>query len=150
MASIDIILKKDINGVGEEGDIKTVKAGFARNFLFPNSFAVRKTKVNLKILEKEKEAIEQRKEEKRQESKDIVEKLNDLTITLKATAADNDKLYGSITNAQIAEHLAEQGVEIDKRKISMENAIKTLGEHEVNINLYEGINAKIKVIIEQE
>ncbi len=150
MASIDVILKKDITGVGEEGDIKTVKAGYARNFLFPNSLAVRKNKVTLKILEKEREAIEKRKEEKRQQSQNVAEKLQDLTLTIKATAADNEKLYGSITTAQIAEKLAEQDIEIDKRKIEVEGPIKTLGEHVVHIHVYEGVSATIKVVIEQE
>jgi large subunit ribosomal protein L9 len=151
MADTNVILKKDVPGVGEEGDVLTVKAGFARNYLFPNKIAVPKNKVTLKVLEKERAAIEKRKEEKRQKSKDVVDRLQDLTINIKATAAENDKLYGSITNTTIAEKLAEQhDIEIDKRKIEMEAPIKTLGEHTVTVKLYEGITADLKVVVEEE
>jgi len=150
MASLEVILKKDVTGVGEEGDIKNVKAGFARNFLFPRGFAVPKTKVNQIILEKERAAIEKRKEEKRQLSKDVVEKLQNVEVKFKSPAAENDKLFGSITNANISQALAEMGYDIDKRKIELEHHIKVLGTYDVKIKLYEGVHATIKVIVEKE
>lgn len=150
MATIEIILKNDIIGLGDEGDIKKVKAGYARNFLLPKGLAVRKTKTNLFILEKERAAIEARKAEKRSASQSVVEQLKDVVLNFTATVADNDKLYGSITSAHISEKLAEKGIEIDKRKIELEHPIKTLGEYDIKIKLYEGISATIKVIIEHD
>ena len=150
MATLEIILKDDVIGLGEEGDVKKVKAGFARNYLFPKNHAVPKTKVNLMILEREKQAIEARKEEKRSKSKDIVDRLNGVEIIIKATAGDNDKLYGSITTANIADELAKQDFDVDKRKIELDHPIKVAGEYEIKIKLYEGITSTIKVKVETE
>jgi large subunit ribosomal protein L9 len=150
MATLEIILKNDVSGLGEEGDVKKVKAGFARNYLIPKGYAVQKNKVTLMILEREKKAIEARKEEKRSKSKSIVERLSGVEIVIKATAAENDKLYGSITAANIADELAKQDFDVDKRKIDLEHPIKVAGEYDIKVKLYEGITASIKVKVETE
>ena len=150
MANLEVILKQDVIGVGEEGDIKSVKAGFARNYLLPKSLAVVKNKVNLRILEKNKTAIEERKKEKRESSKSIIERLTDVTVVIKTTAAENDKLFGSVTNSNISEALAEMDFEIDKRKIELEHPIKVLGEYDVKVKFFEGVSTTIKVKVERE
>ncbi len=149
----DIILKKDIDGLGEEGDIKKVTAGYARNYLLPFGFAVAKTKANLNKLEKEKEEIDDRKSKKIDASKSLVEQVNNLELTLKANASDTGKLFGSITQLDIYNILKnEKNYNLDKRQILLTKPIKLIGDYDIKIKFYGNLYAiiKLKVINEEK
>jgi large subunit ribosomal protein L9 len=145
-----IILNQDIMNLGEEGDIKTVADGYARNFLIPKKMAVPHTKKNMLILESRKAIIEQRKEEKRKEALGLKEKLSELEIVLKMPAGENDKLFGSVSSAMISEELEKLGHSIERKRIEVpEKHIKMLGDFNIAIKLYGNEKAEIKLKIEK-
>ncbi|MGD2206551.1 MAG: 50S ribosomal protein L9, partial [Anaerolineae bacterium] len=129
---MEVLLVKDVESLGKAGDIQDVANGYARNFLFPRGLAVAATPGAIR------QAKERRKAEARQdarilrEAQDVAERLDGLVVTFQALAGETDRLYGSITNADIAEALEkESGLEVDRRKISMEEPLKELGTHAV-------------------
>ena len=142
---MEIILRKDVIGLGEEGDVKKVKDGYANNYLIPQGFAALATHGNLKKLERERAVIDKRKTVKRNESKGLVDRLEGLKVNIFANASENNKLFGSITVLEISKKLAELGFEIDRKKIEISQAIKTLGNYSAKIKFYEGISAKILI-----
>ncbi len=144
---MEVILKQDIMGLGEEGEIRKVAPGYARNYLLPKGLAVMKNTANIKRLEQEMEAIQERRDRKRQESMSLSERLQDVELTLRASAGETEKLFGSITSQDIAAQLVEMGYEIDKRRIELKQPIKILGEYTIRIRLHEQINPEIKVIV---
>lgn len=144
---MEIILKETIDTLGEEGDIVKVKPGYARNFLIPRSKAVIANKANRTLLEQEFNVINARKERNRGESDALSKKLAAATVVIEQRVGEENKLYGSVTAADIADKLAEQNVTIDKRKIMLEEPIKTLGETSVNIKIGYQMTAAVKVNI---
>jgi len=142
---MELILKKTIDNLGEEGDIVKVKPGFGRNYLIPQQLAVLATKSHKAQLETEQEAILARKAQQRQESDDLAKKLSGITVTISKRAGEEDKLYGSVSTSEIAEKLSEIGIEIDKRKINMDDQIKTLGVTMVSVKVGYQMSTEIKV-----
>jgi large subunit ribosomal protein L9 len=142
---MEIILKADIGGLGEEGDIKDVANGYARNYLLPKGLAVVKTSNNLKWLARQQQAIKQRKTEKAQGARDMAAKIADMSITVTAKVSSGNRLYGSVHADDIAKGLKSLGVEIDARKIDVGEPIKQLGDFAVTIRLYEGVHCKLPV-----
>jgi len=144
---MEIILKETIDTLGEIGDLVKVKPGYARNYLLPRGLAVTATKSNMAMLEQQKEAIEARKNQRREEAESVAEQLAGLNVTIEQRVGEENKLYGSVTSADIAEKLQEQGVEIDKRKILLDEPIKTLGEKKVPVKVGYQVTADLKVNI---
>lgn len=144
---MEIILKEDVMGLGEEGDIKNVAPGFARNYLIPKGFAIPKNRGNLKWLERQQKAIENRRKEKAEAARGIAGSVDGAKVTIMGKVASSDRLYGSIHTHQIAEALKEQGFEIDHRKIEIHHPIKALGEYDITIKLYEGVQATVKLTV---
>ena len=142
---MELILKETIDTLGEEGDIVKVKAGYGRNYLIPQQKAVPATKANLAILSQEKSTIEARKERQRQETEALIKKISGATVTIEQRTGEEDRLYGSVTAADIAEKLADLGFEIDKKKILLDEPIKTLGEKLIPIKVGYQQVAEIKV-----
>ncbi|MBU0675371.1 MAG: 50S ribosomal protein L9 [Proteobacteria bacterium] len=142
---MELILKETIDTLGEIGDVVNVKPGYGRNFLVPHGKAVMATKSNLTMLEKEKAAIDARKAASRAEAESIAKKLSGITIMIEQRAGTEDKLFGSVTAADITEKLAALGVTIDRKKIQLDEPIKTLGEHMVTIKIGYQVSAVIKV-----
>ena len=141
-----VILTQNIKGVGHTDDIVNVSDGYARNYLFPRKLALPANEVNLKQIEKRKQVEEDRGEKAVEESKDLAEQINEAQITVKGRVGTGTKLYGSITHADITDALEQQtGIKIDKRKIEMEEPIKSLGTYEVPIRLHKDAVAHIKV-----
>ena len=136
---MEIILKVDIIGLGEEGDICTVADGYARNYLLPKNFAMLKNKNSLKWLERHQDVINEHKKVKSEDAKSLAEKVEGVKVTIAGKVSSADKLYGSIHANQIADALAEKGLEVDFRKIDIPHPIKTVGEHTVRAKLYEGV-----------
>lgn len=142
-----IILLKDVENLGEEGEVKTVADGYGRNFLLPRGFATLFSKHGLTLIEQRQAKIDARKEEKRQAALSLKDKLQGLNIVISMPAGDNGKLFGAVTNGLVAEHVAkEAGVVIDKRHVSIHgNAIKLVGIYDVRIRVLDREYANIKV-----
>ncbi len=148
---MEVLLLKDVEQLGQAGEIKKVSAGYARNFLIPRGLATMATPGAIKQanLQRESKAREQAKE--LSEAQALAQVLDGLTVTFQARAGESDRLYGSVTNANIAEALAQQvNQDVDRRKVDMEEPLKELGTHAVTIRLAPGAEAKVTVIIERE
>lgn len=142
---MEIILKADISGLGEEGDIKEVANGYARNFLLPKGFAIPKTSANLKWLERQQHAIKQRKDEKAKDARGLAEKIAGMSVTVRAKVSSGNRLYGSVHAQEISAALKNLNLEIDPRKIEVGEPIKHLGDYNVTVRLYEGVHSKLQV-----
>ncbi|MBR3942011.1 MAG: 50S ribosomal protein L9 [Clostridia bacterium] len=145
-----VVLLQDVKGQGKKGDIVNVSDGYARNFLFTKKLAVEATNSALNDLKGKNEAFAYKKETELSEAKAMQEKLETLTVTIPAKAGANDRLFGSVTNNDVAEALLKQHhVKIDKRRFEMDD-IKTLGIFTVSIKLYPDVVGKLKVEIKAQ
>jgi large subunit ribosomal protein L9 len=143
-----VLLLRDVEHLGKAGEIKDVSGGFGRNYLLPKGFAVLATKSHIKQAEERLAAQRRRAEAARREAEALAAKLSALTLTFTAKVGEQDRLYGSVTNTDIAAKLREEvGVEIDRRKIMLEDPIKRTGEYEVPVELASGITATLKVVV---
>ncbi|MCK4325566.1 50S ribosomal protein L9 [bacterium] len=140
-----VVLRQDQESLGKRGDVVEVAPGFARNFLLPRRLVLEATPRNMKIFQEEKkmEAAQERREKK--EAEDLAEKLAAVSCTIAAEAGQDEKLFGSVTSMDIAEALKKEGIEIDKRKVVLEEPIKSLGIYYVPIKLLPDITAEVKV-----
>ena len=144
-----VILYQDVVGLGEEGDIKDVAPGYARNFLLPKKLAVAHTKQNLADLEHRRAAIEKRKEAKRTEALGLKERLEAEELTFAVPAGENGKLFGSVNNVLVAQELEKRGYQIERKRIEIpDHAIHSVGAYKVRIRLYDKEEAMIKVAVE--
>jgi len=141
-----VILKQDIKKVGKIGEVVEVSDGFARNFLIPQGKAVIFTPGSLKQIEYLQRKEMNKREKELKEAKSLAEKLEQISLEIKVKAGEKEKLFGSVTAKDIAEILAQEyNLEIDRKKIDLEEPLKKLGVYEVSLNLYKGIVGKIKV-----
>jgi large subunit ribosomal protein L9 len=144
-----VILNHDVTGLGEEGDIRDVATGYARNYLIPKKFALTYTKHNLTQLESRRTAIERRKEEKRHEAMSIKERLESEELTFTMPAGDSGKLFGSVNNAMVVQELENRGYTIEKKRVEVpEHNIRMLGNYTVKVKLYGNEEAQINVLVE--
>ena len=144
---MELILKKTVDTLGEEGEIVKVKSGYGRNYLIPKKMAVIANKANLALLEQEKTVIETRREKQRQEAETLSKKISGSSITIQHRAGEEEKLFGSVTSADIAEKLAELDIQVDKKHILLAEPIKTLGEVIVPIKVGYQMTSDITVTI---
>ncbi len=142
---MELILKKTVESLGEEGDIVKVKPGYARNYLIPKKMAVLANKANLTLLEQEKATIVARREKQRQEAESLSEKISGTIITIAHRVGEEDKLFGSVTAADIAAKLAEINIQVDKKNVLLTEPIKTLGEAIVPIKVGYQMTSEITV-----
>lgn len=143
-----VILLKEVKGRGGEGDIIEVKDGFANNYLIPQSYAVKATKGSLKQLEERRANIAKREEVRIAQAKEIFEKINDIKFKVKVQIGEEGQLFGSVTNQMIASSIKRvAGVEIDKRRIDIRKAIRTVGLHKVEVVIYRDIKAVVNVVV---
>ena len=142
---MEVIFIKDLKNQGKKGQIKTVKDGYAENYLIKNGYAVKKTKENLSKLNHEIAKKEKQDEENKQNAIKLKEKLAKETLEFKVKTGEGDKVFGSISVKQIKDELNKQGYDIEKSQIEIQNTIQSLGFHNVKINLYPEIEAEIKV-----
>lgn len=145
-----IILKQDFESIGFEGDTVDIARGYARNYLIPKGIAAEATHANLKALEMRKDKIMARRMKDKEEAERVKEKISQVTVGIRQKAGAEGKLYGSVTTRDIAQELEKGGVVVDRKKISMDEPIRALGEFDVAIRLYPEVIATIKVIVEQE
>ena len=143
-----VILNQDVKHLGEMGDVKNVANGYARNYLFPHMYAVPYNADTVAYFESRKEEIEARKEQKRKDSASLKEKLEGLTVELLMPAGSNGKLYGAVSALTVAEYLAKQGFEIERKRIEIPGVtIKTVGNYHATVRLYEAQTAEIKLVV---
>lgn len=145
-----VIFQKDVKGKGKKGEVKEVAEGYARNFLIPQGLAVAASEENMKTLQAQKNSAAKREEQEKQNARDLADKLEKLTITVKAKAGEGGRLFGSITNKQISEVLEKQKIKVDKRKIEMEEPIRSLGVTRVPVKLHPEVTATLNVHVIEE
>ena len=143
-----IILNQDVHNLGEEGDVREVAPGYARNYLIPQGLAVLCTRGALALFDSRRVAIEKRKQEKRLESLSLKERLDGLSLTIEATSGETGRLFGSITNATVTEELNKQGFEIERKRIELpEHSLKMTGTYTAKVKLYDNNIAEINLEI---
>ena len=145
-----VILRKDFEALGQIGDIVEVKEGYARNFLIPRKIAYTALTGNMRALEEEKQNLARKSEHELQAAEALATELEKVSVTIPVQVGEEDKIFGSVTSQMISDALSEKDYEIDKRKIEIEEPIKTLGIYSVNLKLHKNINAKIKVWVVRE
>jgi len=145
-----LLLRQDYKPLGEAGEIVNVKPGYARNFLIPNGLAMLASDKNLKRYENEKKQMFWRQEKEKRQSEDLAKTLENVSCTITVQVGEEDKMFGSVTSQNIAEALEAQGYSVDKRKIILEEPIKSLGIYSVPIKLHTDVEAKVKVWVVKE
>ena len=144
---MDIILTKDVPGLGFKDEIVKVKNGYGRNYIIPKGYGILSNDTNKKILEENLKQTTKKQEELLKNANDIAKKIGDLSLEIKMKSGEEDKLFGSVTTTQISKLLFEKGYEIDKRNISINNKINSVGEYDVSLKIHKDVTHDIKVII---
>ena len=144
---MELILKETISSLGFEGDLVNVKDGFGRNYLLPQGKAVAATEVHLAELAENKAAIEARRAADQKAAEAIAKKIDGLEVVIEQLAGDDDRLFGSVTNADICAKLADLDVKLDKRQILLSDPIKRIGEHKILVKVGFNVTAEISVTI---
>jgi large subunit ribosomal protein L9 len=144
---MEVILRDHVEHLGRRGEIVKVADGYARNYLLPRKLALPATEANRKRIERERKLLEAREAEERQAAEAIASRITALELTVPRKVGENDQLYGSVTNADIAELLAEKGFDIDRRKILLPDPIKTLGETTVPVKLHRDVTAHLHITV---
>jgi large subunit ribosomal protein L9 len=142
---MEVILRQAVEKLGKPGDVVKVSNGYARNFLLPRGIAFEATPGNLKRIEQEKERLEAAENERRGAAQTLAEKLEQVSLTFSARVGEEGKLFGSVTGADIAAQLEQQGFHIEKRQIDLHEPLKTLGVFRVPIRLHADVKPEIKV-----
>ena len=142
---MQVILKEDVANLGTMGELVQVKRGYGRNYLIPKGLAVEATPRNIKRLEHERRVIEQRREKLLAHARSLAEKLAGISITVAKNTTDEDRLYGSVTSREIADALSVEGITVDRRKIVIEEPIRSLGVFNVKVKLGHELSGEVKV-----
>ncbi len=142
---MQVILREDVDNVGKMGEVVNVRDGFGRNYLIPRGLAVAATGRNVRRVEHEKKIIELQDQRRQKDAQSIKEKVEALSLTIAKNTGEDDKLFGAVTNREIADALKEQGVEIDRKNIVLDQPIKALGVYTVAVKLARDVNAALKV-----
>jgi large subunit ribosomal protein L9 len=145
-----VILKEDVKKLGNMGQIVTVADGYARNYLVPKGLAVEASTKNMKSLEHAQKVIQEKAKKVKESMEEFAERLSKVTLVMKAKAGEEGKLFGSVTSMDIAEKLKNEGIDIDKKKILLEEPIKRLGNYTVGIHLHADINSRINLQVVEE
>ncbi|AFK85550.1 MULTISPECIES: 50S ribosomal protein L9 [Thermoanaerobacterium] len=140
-----VILQKDVKGIGKAGDVVNVSDGYGRNYLLPRGLAIDATESNMNVLNEKKKAEEKKRQKEVEAAQEMAKKLSQESIVIKVKTGENGKLFGSITSKDIQDELNKKGYDIDKKKINLPDSIKTIGTYNVDIKIYPGIQAKVKV-----
>jgi len=142
-----VILKESVDGLGNIGDVLTVKPGYARNYLVPRGLAVEASSASVKALEHHKRQLARKREKLTKDAEGIKARISGVTCTFELKAGEEGKLFGSVTAMDIAEKLAAAGIEVDRKKLQLPEAIKHLGEYVVPLKLQAGVVADVKVAV---
>lgn len=140
-----VILKQDVKGLGKGGDLIEVKDGYARNYLIPQGLVASATSKNIKAIEHAQKQIANRIKQERAGAEDLAARLKNVSITIAKRVGENNRLFGSVTNKELAEALREEGLLVDRRFIELEENIKELGVFEVPVRLHQDVTTTVKV-----
>src|SRR5271163_3620078 len=147
---MEVILREDVEKLGSRGEVVKVASGYARNFLLPKRLAVAATESNKKIVEQERQGHLRKEAKVAADATELGKMMGNVTVTISQKAGENDQLFGSVTSKDIAEALEKQGYAIERRKIALEEPIKTLGEFKVPLRLHKDVTAEITVQVTKE
>jgi large subunit ribosomal protein L9 len=147
---MELILREDVEKLGRRGDVVKVADGYARNFLLPRGLGMAVTAANKAMIEKERRAHEARLAKEKAEFESLAARIAGLRYVAPRKVGENEVLYGSVTAADVAEFLKSKGIEIDKRRVLLDEAVKTLGEHEVKVRLHPEVHASLKLLVTKE
>jgi len=147
---MEVILRETIDTLGRAGQVVKVKSGYARNYLLPRKLAYLATPGNLKVIEFERQSLIRKETKQKGEAEQLKALLDAVEITIRRKVGEQAALYGSVTNSDVAEELEKKGFQIEKRKIHMDDHIKTLGDFEIPVRLFKDVNATIKLKVEAE
>jgi len=147
---MEVILREDIEKLGNRGQVVKVASGYARNFLLPKKLAVAATESNKKIVEQERQAHLRKEAKMEGEAQELGKLMGNVSVTISQKAGENDQLFGSVTSKDVADALAAAGYTIDRRKVQLDEPIKQLGEFKVPVRLHKNVTAEITVTVTKE
>lgn len=147
---MEVILREDVDKLGRRGEVVKVAEGYGRNFLLPRGLALAVNEANKAMIARERKSHEARMAKEKAEFQAVADRINGIRFVAPRKVGENDILYGSVTSGDIADFLKGKGVEIDKRKVQLEEPIKKLGEHEVQVKLHPEVSARLKVLVTKE
>lgn len=147
---MEVILREDVDKLGNRGQVVKVAAGYARNYLLPKRLAVAANESNKKIVEQERQAHVRREAKEVAGAQELGRMMGNVSVTIAQKAGENDQLFGSVTAKDIADLLEKQGYNIDRRKVLLDEPIKTLGDHKVSVRLHRDVTVEIPVHVTKE
>ena len=145
-----VILKEDVQNLGQQGDVVEVKSGYARNYLMPQKLAILFTKQQKKSIEEAQRVEERKLEREKDQLESVLKQVENLSLSLKMQSEEDSKLFGSVTKLDVVKLLEENGITIDKKYVDLSSPIKTLGEHKVNITFTKEMPASFTLTVEKE
>jgi len=145
-----VILKEDVQNLGQQGDVVEVKPGYARNYLMPQKLAILYTSQQQKSIEEAQRVQERKLEREKDQLESVLKQVEELSLSLKMQSEEESKLFGSVTKLDIVKLLEENGITIDKKYVDLSSPIKTLGEHKVNIVFTKEMSGSFTLIVEKE
>ena len=145
-----VILKEDVQNLGQQGDVVEVKSGYARNYLMPQKLAILFTRQQKKSIEEAQRVEERKLEREKDQLESVLKQVEDLSLSLKMQSEEDSKLFGSVTKLDVVKLLEENGITIDKKYVDLSSPIKTLGEHKVNIMFTKEMSASFTLTVEKE
>ena len=145
-----VILKEDVQNLGQQGDVVEVKSGYARNYLMPQKLAILFTKQQKKSIEEAQRVEERKLEREKDQLESVLKQVENLSLSLKMQSEEDSKLFGSVTKLDIVKLLEENGITVDKKYVDLSSPIKTLGEHKVNIMFSKEMSASFTLTVEKE
>jgi large subunit ribosomal protein L9 len=147
---MEVILREHVDNLGRRGDVVKVAPGYARNYLLPRKLALPVNEGNKRVIERERKLAETRELEERQQAEAVANRLTQIELTLSRRVGDTEQLYGSVTTADIADALLEKGLEIDRKRIHLDEPLKSLGEFTVPVKLHRDVTAQLKVHVAKQ
>ena len=145
-----VILKEDVQNLGQQGDVVEVKSGYARNYLMPQKLAILFTKQQKKSIDEAQRVEERKLEREKDQLESVLKQVEDLSLSLKMQSEEDSKLFGSVTKLDIVKLLEENGITVDKKYVDLSSPIKTLGEHKVNIMFTKEMSSSFTLTVEKE
>ncbi len=147
---MEVILRQDVDKLGRRGEVVKVAEGYGRNYLLPRQLAMPVNEANKAMIAKERKLVEARLAKEKAECQALAERIGGLRFVAPRRVGENDVLYGSVTSSDVAEYLKTKGIEIDKRKVLLDEPIKALGEHEVRVKLHPEVQASLRLLVTKE
>jgi large subunit ribosomal protein L9 len=148
--NMEVILKEDVVKLGSRGDVVKVAEGYGRNFLLPRKLAIEATAGNKKVIEQMRAAAVRRSAKEKAQAEELSKQFDGLSVSFQRRSGEHDQLFGSVTSGDIADALQHKGFNVDRRKIQLHEALKTLGEFTIPVKLHKDVTAHLKVVIEKE